>query len=49
MWNNNKNDWEASRIKEEYNSFLKDEEVIKEVKAQIASKYKVKDMGEMDW
>ena len=29
MWNNNKNDWEASRIKKEYDSFLKDEEVIK--------------------
>ena len=29
MWNNNKNDREASRIKEEYDSFLKDEEVIK--------------------
>jgi len=27
----------------------KDEELIKEVKAEIASKYKVKDMGEMDW
>ena len=29
MWNNNKNDWETSRTKEEYDSFLKDEEVIK--------------------
>jgi hypothetical protein len=27
----------------------KDEEPIEEVKAQLASKYKVKDMGEMDW
>jgi len=29
LWNNNKNDGEASRTKEEYDSFLKDEEVIK--------------------
>jgi len=29
LWNNNKNDWEASRIKEKYDLFLKDEEVIK--------------------
>lgn len=29
MWNNNKNDRETSRVKEEYDSFLKDEEVIK--------------------
>jgi hypothetical protein len=29
LWNNNKNDGKASRIKEEYDSFLKDEEVIK--------------------
>jgi len=29
MWNNNKNDREANRIKEEYDIFLKDEEIIK--------------------
>ena len=38
MWNNNKNDWEASRIKEEYDSFLKDEEVLKALK-KIKMKY----------
>jgi hypothetical protein len=36
--NNNENDGEASRIKEEYDSFLKDEEVIKALK-KIKMKY----------
>jgi hypothetical protein len=38
MWNNNKNDGEERRIKEEYDSFLKDEEVIKALK-KIKMKY----------
>lgn len=36
--NNNKSDGEASRIKEEYDSFLKDEEVIKALN-KIKMKY----------
>jgi hypothetical protein len=36
--NNNENDGEASRIKEEYDSFLKDEEVLKALK-KIKMKY----------
>jgi hypothetical protein len=38
MWNNNKSDWETSRTKEEYDSFLKDEEVIKALN-KIKMKY----------
>jgi hypothetical protein len=38
MRNNNKSDWEASRIKEEYDSFLKDEEVLKALN-KIKMKY----------
>ena len=38
LWNNNKSDWETSRIKEEYDSFLKDEEVIKALN-KIRMKY----------
>jgi hypothetical protein len=38
MRNNNENDREECRIKEEYDSFLKDEEVIKALK-KIKMKY----------